>query len=90
MVAADCRQRERWPKVGVKLDGSFEEIQCRIYSLPVPGQTIGQGTKIEVVARQIVCGARGRSSDFGSLQGGLNDTGDTGRNLILQVEYVFE
>jgi len=45
---------------------------------------------MEVVGSQITGWSLQRSTDFSSLQGRLDDSGDADCNLVLELEYVLE
>ena len=51
---------------------------------------VWQCAEIEVVSGEVVGWPCGRPADFGRLQGRLDDAGAGDRNLVLQIEDIFE
>ena len=49
-----------------------------------------QARAIEIVGGEIVGRTVGRATTFGSLQGRIDDAGNTGRDFVLEVEHVSE
>jgi hypothetical protein len=80
---------QRRPVARIACDGLFEEGK-RIRDLRARRQDHFTGTQIEVVGGQIGRRAACRTGGLGRLQCRFDYSGDADRNLVLQLEHVFE
>src|ERR1700731_3618988 len=89
MHAAEPCQAESRAVLRVTTNRLFEQSQ-RLSYLPVGGRIHRKGAQIGVVGGEIARRAAGRRGGFGGLQRWLDDPGNRSRDLVLEVEHIFE
>ena len=88
-MAGVRRKAESRGVLRVTTNRLFEQSQ-RLAHVPLRGKKHRKGAQIEVVGTEIARWAARRAGGFGGLQRRLDDPSNGGRDLVLQVEHIFE